>query len=196
MSIKLPWRFDGARRALIAQLAWVAAFMLAVPLQSAVMSETAVRGTVPDVPLLVLLLFAVFHGPTAGFAAGAGLGAILDLFSAGVTVFYTVVYAGLGAGAALAGRVTANVRAATLLTVVASASLILGGAHVIWFQPFDRADDMARWMGSALVPQTLYNSALGAIAYAVWIWWFPPPRQPLKDQDGFFSSGRFSGPVR
>jgi rod shape-determining protein MreD len=178
------------------RVGWGALLVLAVPFQSTVMGAAAIGGVVPDAPLLCLLLFAVFNGPTAGFAAGAALGLAIDLFSAGVTVFYAVVYAVLGVGAALVGRVTANLHAAVLIAVVAAASLLLGVSQAFWFGPFDRAEDMIRWMVSGLVPQTLYDTVLGGALYGVWFFRHRPMRHTFKDHDDFFTSGRFSGPVR
>jgi rod shape-determining protein MreD len=191
-----PWSGSGARRDLARRVGWGALLVLAVPLQSAVMGSVAIGGIVPDAPLLCLLLFAVFNGPTAGFAAGAALGLAIDLFSAGVTVFYAVVYAALGVGAALVGRVTANLHPAVLIAVVAAASLLLGMSQALWFGPFDRAEDMVHWMISGLVPQTLYDTTLGGALYGVWFFRHRPTRHTFKDHDDFFASGRFSGPVR
>lgn len=193
----LAWSRGGTRQAdVVRRLLWGAAFIVVLPLQSSVMDVVAIGGMIPNLPLIGLLLFAVIEGPPAGFAGGVALGLALDLFSASGTIFYTVLYAGLGLGAALIGQLTANFRAPMLLTVVASASVMLSGAHAIWFQPFDRAEDMMRWLAASLGPQALYDTAFAGVLYAVGLWWYPPARQSLKDHDDFFTAGRFPGSVR
>jgi len=180
----------------IRRLLWATAFIGVLPLQSSVVDVVAIGGIIPNLPLIGLLFFAIIEGPPAGFTGGVALGLALDLLSASGTAFYTVVYAGLGLGTAFIGQLTANLRVPMLLAVVASASVMLGGAHAIWFQPFDRAEDLVRWLAASLGPQALYDTAFAGVLYAVGTWWHPPARQSLKDHNDFFTAGRFPGSVR
>ncbi len=194
--MRFAWSGGGTRQAdVVRRLLWGAAFVVVLPLQSSVVNVVAISGVAPDLPLIGLLFFSIIEGPPAGFMGGAALGLALDLFSASGTAFYTGVYASLGLGAALIGRLTANVRAPLLLAAVASASVMLGGAHAIWFQPFERAEDLGRWLTSSLGPQALYDTVFAGVLYAFGMWWHPAARQSLKDHDDFFSAGRFPGSV-
>lgn len=194
--MRFAWSGGGRQADVIRRLLWGAVFIVVLPLQSSVVDVVAIGGMIPNLPLIGLLFFAVIEGPPAAFTGGVALGLALDLLSASGTAFYTAVYAGLGLGGAFIGQLTANLRVPMFLTVVASASVMLGGAHAIWFQPFDRAEDLLWWLAASVGPQALYDAAFAGVLYAVGSWWHPPARQSLKDHDDFFTAGRFPGSVR
>lgn len=177
-------------------LVWSAAVLFVLPVQSSLAPTLEVWGAVPDLPLLCVLIFGLTHGLAAAAIIGALIGAGLDTFSGGTVVFYTVVDAGLGVAASLVGRVTANVQTTTVLAVAASGSLLLLGGQVVWFRPFDTGNEMIRWMAGTLLPQIVYTTGLGGIAYVVWTWRRPVSRTPSKDQHDFFTTGRFPGSLR
>jgi rod shape-determining protein MreD len=178
------------------RLLWIIGFVTAVPLQGALAPIAAIRGAMPDLPLVMVLLFALGHRRVTSAAAGAGLGAVVDLLSAGAGSFHLVTYAVLALIASSIGRVTANVQVVTALTVVALCSVLLGIAYAVTGPPVEPADEMMRWVGRALAPQVVYNTAVGGVMFVLWVWWFPPTRRAVGERDELFSSGRFQGLIR
>lgn len=176
--------------------AWVAAFGLVVPVQASLVPVVSIGGTMPDLPLLAVLLFALRHSPAASAGVGAVLGTTLDVVSAGSGPFHLPVYAALATVASSVGRLTANLHALTVLAVSGLGSLALGVAQVVWGTPFDRSSDVVAWLVTVLVPQTLYNTAVAWGVFAVWAWRTPPPRGASGERNGIFSAGRFQGSLR
>ena len=195
MRIGIPWDQNASRRTLVRTVGWGVFFVMAVPLQSVVVGVGEIKGVVPNVPLILLVFFSIRHGWLAGAAGGAALGFALDLISAGDSLFYTMVYAMVGMGSGALGRITANPHMVMVVPVLFAVSLLVGGAHIIWSQPFDRAEEMVQWIGTMLLPQTVYDVVLGAVVYFVWIWWFPPVHESSGVRHDFFRSGRFPGSV-
>jgi rod shape-determining protein MreD len=175
---------------------WIIGFVTAVPLQGALAPIASIRGAIPDLPLVMVLLFSLRHRRVTSVAAGAAVGALVDLLSAGAGSFHLVTYALLAVIASSIGRVTANVHLMTALTVVALCSVLLGIAYAVTGPPVERADEMMRWFGRALAPQVLYNTTVGGVMFVVWVWWFPPTRRAVGERDELFSSGRFQGLIR
>jgi rod shape-determining protein MreD len=171
-------------------------FALAVPLQSTLAPIAAIGGAIPDLPLVVVVLFALGHRRVTSVAAGSAVGAVVDLLSAGAGSFHLVAYAALALIASSVGRVTANVRLVTAVTVVAVCSVALGIAYAVTGPPVERADEMMRWLGRALAPEVAYNTAVGGCLFAIRSWWYPPSRHAVGERDELFSSGRFQGLIR
>jgi rod shape-determining protein MreD len=178
------------------RLLWIIGFTAAVPLQGALAPIATISGAIPDLPLVMVLLYALRHRRVTSVAAGAGVGAVVDLLSAGAGSFHLVTYALLGLIASSVGRVTTNLHVVTALTVVALCSVLLGIAYAVTGPPVERADEMMRWFGRALAPQVLYNTAVGGVMFVLWVWWFPPTRRAVGERDELFSSGRFQGLIR
>lgn len=175
---------------------WIIGFALAVPLQGTLAPIAAIGDAIPDLPLVVVVLFALGHRRATSVAAGSAVGAVVDLLSAGAGSFHLVAYAALALIASSVGRVTANVRLVTAVTVVAVCSVGLGIAYSVTGPPVERAEEMMRWLGRALAPQVAYNTAVGGCLFAVRNWWYPPSRQAVGERDELFSSGRFQGLIR
>lgn len=175
---------------------WIIGFALAAPLQSTLAPIAAIGDAVPDLPLVLVVLFALGRRRVTSVAVGAGAGALVDLLSAGAGSFHLLAYAALGLIASSVGRVTANVRLVTAVTVVAVCSVALGIAYASTGPPVERADEMMRWLGWALAPQVAYNTTVGGCLFAVRSWWYPPSRHAVGERDELFSSGRFQGLIR
>lgn len=195
MRIGIPWEQNASRRALVRVVGWATLLAIVVPFQSVLIGVGEIMGVVPNVPLIVLVFFSIRCGWLAGAVAGVALGFALDLISAGDPIFYTAVYALVGMGSGALGRVTANPHLFVFVPLLFAVSLFVSGVHIVWFQPFDRAEEMVQWIVTVLLPQTVYDVVLGAVVYLVWIWWYPPVHESAGVQHDFFSSGRFPGSV-
>jgi cell shape-determining protein MreD len=178
------------------RIIWATALILALPVQASLAPIVSIGNTAPDVPLLVMLFFALYHGPAASAAAGAALGAALDLFGAGGGPFYLAAYAALAVTASAIGRVTATVRAWTIVAVIALGSLTIGVGQMVWGAPVERADELMSWFTIRLAPQALYDTTLALMLYGAWMWRYPPPRDGLGERDEFFSARRLQGLIR
>lgn len=178
------------------RIVWGAALIAALPIQASLASIVSVGHAAPNIPLLVVLLFALYHGPTASAAAGAAIGMALDLFSAGRGPFYMTTYVALCLVASALGRVTAKVRALTVVAVVAVGSLAVGIGHMVWGAPIERADELVTWFTARLASQALYDTAVAWMLYAAWGWRHPPSRDGVGERDDFFSARRLQGLIR
>lgn len=187
---------DRAGPSVASRIAWTAALTFALPVQASVVPIVSIGGTVPDVPLLAVLVFALFHGRVASAAVGAGVGTGLDLFAAGQEPFHLAAYAVLAVAASSVGRLTATVRIGTVVALVALSSLALGVGHLVWGGPMGRADELVHWVITQLAPQALYNTAVVWMLFAAWRWRYPPPRDGLGERDEFFSARRLQGLIR
>ncbi len=178
------------------RIVWLTTLMLALPVQASLAPIVSIGNTVPDVPLLAVLFFALCHGPAASAAAGAAVGTALDLFAAGRGPFYLAAYAVLAVIASAIGRVTATVRALTVVAVIALGSLAVGVGHMVWGAPVESADELLSWFTARLASQALYDTALAWMLYAAWVWRHPPPRDGLGERDEFYSARRLQGLIR
>lgn len=178
------------------RIAWTAGLALALPIQASLAPIVAVGGTTPDIPLLVVLLFALCHGSASSVVVGAALGTGLDLLAAGRGPFYVAAYAALALIASSVGRITATVRTVTVIALVAVSSLALGVGHLVWGAPVERADDLVIGLTTRLAPQALYDTVMAWLVFAIWRWRSPPPRDGFKERDELFSAGRFQGLIR
>ncbi|HET8760153.1 MAG TPA: rod shape-determining protein MreD [Nitrospiria bacterium] len=176
--------------------AWLVVFSLVVPFQSVLAPIGAIGGVVPDLPFVIVVLFALGHRRITSAAAGGVVGALVDLFSSGSGSFHLAAYTLLAVLASSIGRLTTNVRALTAVTVVAFCSVAAGVGYAVTGAPVERADDMTRWMGEVLGPQVVYNTIVGWCLFAVWRWWNPLSRDAVGERDELFSSGRFQGFIR
>jgi rod shape-determining protein MreD len=177
-------------------VAWLLVFAFVVPFQSVLAPMGAIWGAAPDLPFVIVVLFALGHRRVTSAAAGGAVGALVDMFSPGSGVFHLVAYALLAVLASSVGRLAANVRALTAVTMVALCSVALGVGYLVTGAPVERADDVTRWLGEVLGPQVVYNTIVGGGLFAVWTWWFPPSRSAVGERDELFSSGRFQGLIR
>jgi len=187
---------ERADRAVGRRLAWAAALILVLPVQAALAPMVSVGDTVPDLPFLTLLLFALFHGPAVSAAVGAALGISLDLFAAGGGPFHLVAYSALAGAVSSVGRITPTVRAITVVALAAVGSVGLAVGHMAWGPPVERTDELAEWFMTRLVPQALYDAASAWVLFVAWIWRHPPPRDGLGKHDDLFSAGRLQGLIR
>lgn len=129
-----------ARRAVLA----IALVVTAVTLQLTVLARLPLPGGTPDLVLLVVVAFALLHGPVTGMAVGFGAGLCLDLAPPGDTPagLWALVLCVIGYLAGLARDETersafAPLVAVAVLTVVevvgfAGISALLGSPRVSW----------------------------------------------------------------
>lgn len=178
------------------RIVWATALIVALPVQASLAPIVSIGNTAPDIPLLVVLFFAFYHGPMASAVAGAAVGTALDLFAAGQGPFYLAAYPALAVLVSAIGRVTATVRTLTVGAVVALGSLAIGVGHMVWGPPVEHADELLAWFTAKLAPQALYDTALAWTLYVGWVWRHPPPRDGLGERDEFFSARRLQGLIR
>lgn len=187
---------ERADRSVGSRIAWIVVLSLALPVQAALAPMMAIAHTMPDFPLLAVLFFALCHGPASSAAAGALLGAGVDLFAAGHGPVHLAMYAVLAAAASSLGRITATVRTVTVVALVALSSLGLGVGHMVWGAPVEHAEDLVLWFTARLAPQALYDTVVAWVLFVGWVWRYPPPRDSLKERDELFSARRFQGLIR
>jgi rod shape-determining protein MreD len=130
--------------------------------QTSVVPAFSLLGVVPDVPLVVTVLIALRRGPEAGCLVGFGAGLLQDAAGAGLVGVQalTKALAGFTVGL-LGGRLRVDnplvqVPALVVLTVAEGLGR-LGLLRLFHFTP-----PAGELLLHVIVPQALYNGALGA----------------------------------
>jgi len=144
-----------------------AAILLAVLLQVGLAPALSIGGVVPNFLLLVTVTLALVEGPNWGCAAGFSAGLLFDLLGSGPIGPMALVLAIVGFAA---GMLSANMFAEGWLmplTVLAIASVVTGMAYGLVVAVFGGAGTFWSTFVSVVLPEALYNVALGLLFYPV-----------------------------
>jgi len=151
------------RRALLT----AGALLLAVLLQVGLAPALSIGGVVPNFLLLVTVTLALVEGPNWGATAGFAAGLLFDLLGSGPIGPMALVLAVVGY---VAGMLSANMFAEGWLlplTVLAVASVATGMAYGLLITIFGGAGSFWQAFVSVVLPEALYNVALGLLFYPV-----------------------------
>lgn len=131
-------------------------------LQSSVVPLLAVAGTLPDVPLILTAFVALRRGPEAGAVVGFFAGLLQDLAAGGLVGVQALTKAVAGFALGLAGSrlwvASPLVQVPALVVVTAAEGLLRFGLLRIFHYPAE----LAPLLRDVILPQALYNGALGA----------------------------------
>jgi len=133
-----------------------------VPIQTTVLEHLSVAGVRPDLCLIAVSLIGLFGGLADGVMMGALLGFEQDLFSAGDTWVNAITKSAIGLSAGLVGRYVARVTPVTVLPMVLGLSVASGIAFLFAGAGGQYTLTAVR---SVLLPQALFDSAIGVAAY-------------------------------
>jgi len=143
------------------------AILAAVLLQVGVAPSLAIAGVVPNFLLLVTVTLALVEGPNWGCVAGFSAGLLFDLLGSGPIGPMALVLAVVGF---VAGMLSANMFAEGWLlplSVLAIASVVTGMAYGLVISIFGGAGTFWETFVSVVLPEALYNTALGLLIYPV-----------------------------
>jgi cell shape-determining protein MreD len=121
----------------------------------------------PDLCLIASFLIGFLAGEFDGVMMGLALGFVQDLFSGGDSGLNFMTKGLVGLLAGLAGRHLANTTNLAVLALLLSASLLSGLVFVLWSWSGEGLADGLLFVQSVLLPQAVYDAALGAGIY--WI---------------------------
>ena len=145
----------------------IAALVLGFVLQVAVAPYLAIGGVVPNFLLLVVVTLALVEGPTWGCVSGFAAGLLFDLIGSGPVGPMALVLATVGYAA---GALQANLFAEGWLqplTVLGVASLTAGLAYGLILALLGQAEGVWQTFWTVMLPEALYNVALGLLTYPV-----------------------------
>lgn len=98
---------------------------------------------------------------------GLALGFVQDVFSGGDSGLNLMTKGLIGLLAGLAGRHLANTTNLAVVALLLSASILSGLVFVLWSWSGEGLSDALVFVQSVLLPQAVYDAALGAAMY--WI---------------------------
>ncbi|MET0850896.1 MAG: rod shape-determining protein MreD [Candidatus Rokuibacteriota bacterium] len=134
--------------------------------QASVVSALSVAGAVPDLPLVLTVFWALRRGPEVGCLAGFLAGLFQDVSGGGLMGVQALTKAiggfglGLAAGRLWAENPLVQIPALVLFTVLE------GTARWALLQLFHYPAAFTPLMTDVILPQALYNGALGAAGVA------------------------------
>ncbi len=145
----------------------IAALLLGFVLQVALAPYLAIGGIVPNFLLLVVVTLALVEGSGWGCASGFVAGLLFDLIGSGPVGPMALVLAVVGYAA---GALQANLFAEGWLlplTVLGIASITAGLAYGLILALVGEASGLWHTFWSVMLPEALYNVALGLLTYPV-----------------------------
>ena len=158
-----------------------------VPIQVTSLQYFTLGGVRLDLCLIASFLVGFLAGELDGIMMGLALGYVQDLFSSGEVGFNLMTKGLIGLMAGLMGRHLANITNLAVLALLLGASLLSGLVYLIWGWSGGGLADALAFVQSILLPQAVYDAALGAGVY-----WVISSRQVAgRDfDDGPLSFGR------
>ncbi len=151
---------------------YVALVLGLVPLQTSLAHYLSLGGVRPDLCFVAAGLIGFLAGPVEGVLIGIALGLTQDLFSAGALWLNVIVKGAVGLLAGLAGRQVTNATLATFVATVGGLSMLAGLVFLFMVRGGGELGDRLVALLSILLPETLLNTALGAVLY--WLVPFRP----------------------
>ncbi len=151
------------KRALPTMAAILAGFVL----QVAIAPYLSIGGVVPNFLLLVVVTLALVEGSEWGCVSGFAAGVLFDLVGSGPVGPMAFVLAAVGYAT---GMLQANLFAEGWLlplTVLGVASLTAGLAFGLILAVLGLAGGLWRTLWTVMLPEALYNVALGLLTYPV-----------------------------
>ena len=145
----------------------VAALLVGFLLQIAVAPYLAIAGVVPNFLLLVVVTLALVEGSVWGCASGFVAGLLFDLVGSGPVGPMALVLSGVGYAA---GALQANLFAEGWLlplTVLGIASITVELSYGLVLALLGEASGLWRTFLTVMLPEALYNVALGLLTYPV-----------------------------
>jgi len=145
----------------------IAAVLVAVALQAGIAPALSIGGVVPNFLLLVTVTLALVEGPNLGAVAGFSAGLLFDLLGTGPVAPMALVLAVVGFAS---GMLQANMFAEGWLqplSVLAMASVATGLMYALALAVLGVAGPFWTTFLTVVLPEALYNVALGLLIYPV-----------------------------
>jgi rod shape-determining protein MreD len=136
-----------------------------VPAQATLLGYVSFTGVRPDLCLVAVCLVGFVTGELEGLLIGMALGFVQDLFSAGDLWLNVMTKGAIGLLAGLAGKQVTNATPMTLLVSLVGLSALSGFIFLFSVRAGDGLVEHLLTMQSVLVPETIFNAAVGAGIY-------------------------------
>ncbi|HKN85741.1 MAG TPA: hypothetical protein VJV04_02660 [Nitrospiraceae bacterium] len=150
-----------------------------VPLQVTGLNYVGIAGIRPDLTLIATFLIGFLGGEIEGLLMGVLLGCVQDLFSAGSLWGNLITKGMIGIVAGLLGRHLANATPVTVCAFLFVLSVLSGSTAAIWLRVEDDFTGMPHMIQSVVLPQALFDAALGMVIY-----WLMPGRRRRESEFG------------
>lgn len=155
------------------------ALLAAVILQVMLAPHLSVAGTVPSIPLLVVITIAFLEGSATGATVGFAAGLALDLLGTGPVGSWALV---LTVAGYVSGMLQQNVFAAGWLqpvTVAAIAGLLAETVYLVVLIVLGVGPGFLESIVSVVLPRAVYNTLLVMLVYP-WLARFMRSDRPVK----------------
>lgn len=141
--------------------------LLLIPVQTTVIDHLAIHGIKPDLGLIIVYGIGFGRGERDGVVMGVLIGMVMDLFSGGVMGANLLTKPIIGGLAGLLGRMVLNARVLFSMGILFGLSILSGFLIYLFLKFFER--EMAFWevFRWIILPQALYDAAVGAILFSL-----------------------------
>lgn len=136
-----------------------------VPVQATLLRHVSVAGVGPDLCLVAACLVGFLGGEIEGLLVGLALGFVQDLFSAGSVWLNVMTKGAIGLLAGLVGRHVTNATPTIFLRTLVGLSGLSGLIFLVLVRSGVGWADYLAATYSILLPETVFNAAVGAGAY-------------------------------
>jgi rod shape-determining protein MreD len=150
--------------------------------QTTLLPHVSVAGIRPDLCLVAVCLVGFVAGEVEGGWFGLAIGFVQDLFSASDVWLNMLIKGLIGAAAGLIGRHLAHPTPTAILSTLGALSFVSGAVALLWAQAPQTWDDVFVSLRLVLVPQTIYDTVMGALGY--WLLAGRTLRQSLETDIG------------
>jgi rod shape-determining protein MreD len=163
----------------VKQVLYVSLILGLVPLQVTGLNYAGIAGIRPDLTLIATFLIGFLGGEIEGLLMGVLLGCVQDLFSAGSLWVNLMTKGMIGILAGLLGRHLANATPVTVCAFLFVLSALSGSTMAVWIRAEDNFSGVSHIIQSVVLPQALFDAALGAMIY-----WLMPSRRRREAEFG------------
>lgn len=138
-----------------------------MPLQSTLLHHVSVGGIRPDLCLVAACLVGFATNEFEGVLFGLALGFVQDVFSASDLWLNMVTKSVIGGVGGLMGRHLANATPPAVLGTLGAVSVLSSLVFLFWGRGPGGLADLYDNVRTVLLPQALFDTALGALGYWV-----------------------------
>ena len=142
---------------------YIVILLVFIPLQTTVMDYLSLGGIKADLGLIIVCLVGIRMGETQGIIVGILVGALMDLFSGGTIGANLFTKPMVGWISGIVGRTIVNIQLLASAGLLLGLSVLAGGLIYLFSQIFKGDMDLLMAFRWIILPQALYNTAVGML---------------------------------